>query len=409
MRHLVLILITGLLGAAEGLPLSVEDGQGPLFQPAVYRPLRIDIDASQDPDGMRLSAPAIEADSAAFFPDRIAGPGHYSYLASTGSDWTEHHLRLLPAGDGELGLILRATFLDAMHVVDWDDLRVSGARLSGTGDFEDLDEAGMPMGWEERGQGAVPAGVQAHAADVGHYLRTTWSVRYRTRLTGVTAGAPIELHWRSRFVSPEQRYHNRIGLSGLTGADVAQRVRFTCHAGRRIDPSSTMRYSRLDDQRPEWAGERVGRDALAVYLAEAQHQWLERMLVLEPLDDGDIRLVLQGARHVTGDRLVPMTVLYDRVVVEGATIDNGDFEELGPDGLPLGWERVGADVDFDLMEHADAASGAHAVRTWYQAGLATCLRDVRAGRQIRIHLLTRLPGPPPPQGPPRGPRIMPAR
>ena len=100
--------------------------------------------------------------------------------------------------------------------------------------------------------------------------------------------------------------------------------------------------------------------------------------------DGKVRLELMGRQHISDadSQWVPVWTSYDRIAAEGAALTNGDFEDVGKDGTPVGWQRS-LDKAFVLEDAKLAASGSRFVKAWHN-GRFTQEIAVKAGQPVTL-------------------------
>lgn len=126
--------------------------------------------------------------------------------------------------------------------------------------------------------------------------------------------------------------------------------------------------------------------------------WEEFALTIIPEADGeiDITLVGTGGSHIWPDgewnMENPNWTYFDRVSCEGATLSNGDFEEVA-DGVPVGWSVVTKpELEPSLIDDpAVAVSGRRCIKVGNWFGYRQTLRDVRKGEPITLTYLARTP------------------
>ncbi len=320
---------------------------------------------------------------------------HRVYILPTGEDWTEHTVTVVPDADGKLTLTCYAVAPGAMNIVHWDDVRVEGATLE-NGGYEKADEEGKPIGWKlggwttEAPKGRYITGAD-DAAEGDAYVMSSWTWHWSATLSDVKKDQPIILRWKSRFVPPETRYPARVGLNGLNPDNSEKHTAFKMASGMDTDNKAPERYvGRLLDgfDINTYGSLNQVNGALGVYLSEANEEWQERTIQLEPQSDGEIEITLHAARLRDKREGIykPAYVDYKVLGIKGATLANADMQMLDSDGMPKDWKRVGRDLEFKIVRHESDSVFA---RTWYQAGLRNTLKDVKKGQAVKIRLMIR--------------------
>ena len=120
--------------------------------------------------------------------------------------------------------------------------------------------------------------------------------------------------------------------------------------------------------------------------------WTPLWIEFVPAADGLVDIDLQGEhyRKLTGNDV--RLVWADNVSVEGegASIVNGDFEEAGPDGKPVGWKFTSAlQPDRYSRDGKVATSGESCVAVWYGSQARQAF-TVRRGKRYRVTAWFRL-------------------
>ncbi|MCE5239341.1 right-handed parallel beta-helix repeat-containing protein [bacterium] len=100
--------------------------------------------------------------------------------------------------------------------------------------------------------------------------------------------------------------------------------------------------------------------------------------------DGQVRLELMGRQHLSeaNGQFIPVWTSYDSLTASGATLANGDFEAIGPEGTPVGWQRA-LEKAYVVRDARLAASGSNFVKTWHN-GRFTQVIDVKAGQTVTL-------------------------
>ena len=113
-------------------------------------------------------------------------------------------------------------------------------------------------------------------------------------------------------------------------------------------------------------------------------RWHDFEYVFTPLKDGPVSLGLMGRVYPSAvdGRLIPVWVYFDDVVVEGATLANGGFEEVDSKGLPIGWQNALSKA-FLVKDARAACTGEHCVKVWHRGRFGQTLQ-VKAGQPVMI-------------------------
>jgi peptidoglycan/xylan/chitin deacetylase (PgdA/CDA1 family) len=112
--------------------------------------------------------------------------------------------------------------------------------------------------------------------------------------------------------------------------------------------------------------------------------WEQIWVEFVPEGDGFVDIDLQGEWFGQTSPQDVRLVWADDVTVEGATIANGGFEEVGPDGLPAGWRFTEPFPPERYSRDGRAArSGRSCVAVWY-GGQARQKFAVRRGQTYRV-------------------------
>ena len=117
--------------------------------------------------------------------------------------------------------------------------------------------------------------------------------------------------------------------------------------------------------------------------------WQEIELAFVPEESGVVTLYLKGRPYMSREeqKLLPVWQYFDDIVVQGAVLSNGGFEELEADGAPAGWRRAvhpAVTVAPHLIKGEDSAcTGGHCVKVWYRGGYSQEVR-VTKGKQVTV-------------------------
>ncbi len=389
---LFLMVVLTMTACAAEIPLrkdAEEKTADPVMGSAAGWTVRLDIDGYFPDEGVLVSTTSPDfwkQGSGAFItkPPYLNGKEqqdyHRVYIRPTGEDWTEQMVTVVPDADGKLTLTCYAVAPGAMNIVQWDDVRVEGAKLE-NGGFEEVAEDGTPVGWRLNGWSDAPKGRFVHdpdgAAEGERYVESTWTWHWNAIVTDVVKDRPIVLRWKCRFIPPETRYPVRVGINGLHGSDPEAHTSFKMAAGMATDNKAPERYiGRLLDGFgiKKYGDSKAVNGALGIYLGEVGDEWQERKIRIEPESSGDVELTFHAARirDVQKRVYVPVLVDYRDIKVEGATLPPLDT-----------WQRIGRDTEFEI--HRDGY-----VRTWYEAGLRTNLTGVKAGTPVAVTMQVRV-------------------
>ncbi len=118
-----------------------------------------------------------------------------------------------------------------------------------------------------------------------------------------------------------------------------------------------------------------------VYIRPTGEDWTEQMVTVVPDADGKLTLtcyaVAPGAMNL---------LQWDDVRVEGATLENGGFEEVAEDGTPKGWRIGGWNHEVPKAEHIHdpdgAAEGERYVQTSWTWHWNATITDVKKDKPI---------------------------
>jgi len=325
------------------------------------------------------------------------------YAHATPLVWQEFDLRIVPDADGQIDVTLIGTggshvWPDGKWNIDnpnwtyFDRVSCTGAKLD-NGDFEEVD-GGVPVGWSVVSKPEYdPALVDNPGVAVSgrRCIKVGNWFGYRQTLRNVRKGEPITLSYVARTPSIERDFNVRIGLSGIDNPEpIALRP-------LALPPNSLLLS--VNRWRGEWGPNpvhdipRTGREGAMAFEMRAGGDWTETEIVFLPTASGDVEMTLHGARIEDRHRglFVPRVVQYDDIRVEGAKLTNASFEEIGDDGLPVGWRRVGRERQSMILNNdsEQAAVGRHFVSVWYEAGLRATLTGVEKDRPVRLRLKTR--------------------
>jgi hypothetical protein len=117
-------------------------------------------------------------------------------------------------------------------------------------------------------------------------------------------------------------------------------------------------------------------------------RWTPFCFEFTPENDGELLLLLMGRgfRSNIDNSLVPIWTYTDNVQVDGAEVINGGFEEIGPNGMPIGWTASGAPLV--VRDGSVAAEGKCCVKTWHDGRMTQRLK-ASAGKPVTIRCLVR--------------------
>ena len=119
-------------------------------------------------------------------------------------------------------------------------------------------------------------------------------------------------------------------------------------------------------------------------------KWHELTFEFTPKADGKVRIELRGRPHkseVEANKFIPVWNYWDALRGEGATLANGDFEQLDPKtGQPTGWRKGGNAIL--VTDPKAAASGRVCVKTWFLGNYSQVL-NVTKGRKVTIRARVR--------------------
>ena len=100
--------------------------------------------------------------------------------------------------------------------------------------------------------------------------------------------------------------------------------------------------------------------------------------------DGPVSFALLGRvlPSAIDGRLIPVWVYFDDIVVEGAALVNGSFEQLDANGRPVGWQNA-LEKAFVVSDARAACTGTRCVKVWHRGRFGQTLQ-VKAGQQVTI-------------------------
>lgn len=132
-----------------------------------------------------------------------------------------------------------------------------------------------------------------------------------------------------------------------------------------------------------------GKYRLYSELPLSSNAWKQVGIKFTPLASGDITLVLQGKWQQADDKktLLILPTFYDLVEVQGATLKNGDFEELDEKGMPKYWAppvpKSNASDFRVVKDKSKVKSGAVSVFCWQEQRLTQNL-TVKSNTPVTI-------------------------
>jgi len=130
-------------------------------------------------------------------------------------------------------------------------------------------------------------------------------------------------------------------------------------------------------------------------------EWEEVWVEFVPEGDGEVDIDLQGEHYPKENADDIRLVWADSVTVEAAEIVNGDFEQAGADGLPVGWRFTGGfPAERYSRDGAIAHSGQSCVAVWYGAQARQAFA-VERGKTYRVRAWFRVLDPGLVEGPAR--------
>ena len=193
----------------------------------------------------------------------------------------------------------------------------------------------------------------------------------RTRL------AMLLVMWASVALSAGQARYGRIDVYSAKGD-------FNCREIRVSPGAQQMDVG--------WRGKGMARTG-ATAQARVRERWREIWIEVVPEADGKLQINFQGEHYRKGSPDDVRLVWVDDVRVTGATLANGDLEQLDANGVPKGWFFGGRPPKEAVSRDGSvAASGKACAAVWYGAQLRQVL-DVKAGRPVRVAARFRALGP----------------
>ena len=125
--------------------------------------------------------------------------------------------------------------------------------------------------------------------------------------------------------------------------------------------------------------------------------WNEVVITFTPAQDGAVELMLCGPwAQEKNAGLLRQEILWDDISAEGATIQNGGFEEQGAAQCPAGWLTPWAPYpgpDAWPLAGAAARTGKRLAATWHNRPLAQTLQ-LKAARKVVLRLHSKAATPP---------------
>jgi endoglucanase len=176
-------------------------------------------------------------------------------------------------------------------------------------------------------------------------------------------------------------------------AGVAAEARLFLTVPPQEPPLREVSCSRGTVSSPDWEGDPVKRVRMSdVRFPVNWWRWSDVMVRFVPSANGTVELSLNGPCSETRPGVLSRQEIYwDRLSAEGAVLKNGGFEEMGKDGVPLGWQSpwhaYPAAGEWPL-EHAVALEGSHCAASWQNRPLVQRF-EVRAGVPVVLHFSAR--------------------
>ncbi|MCF6174162.1 MAG: hypothetical protein L3J71_00185 [Victivallaceae bacterium] len=111
-------------------------------------------------------------------------------------------------------------------------------------------------------------------------------------------------------------------------------------------------------------------------------KWLTDAFVFIPEADGvvTINLMSNWSKNKGNKNMNAHWVFYDKIVVEGAELTNGDFEELDSKGNPAGWGCKAANV---VKAGKKPFSGKVMVKAWHNLRVRQNIKVIK-GQQVTV-------------------------
>ena len=122
--------------------------------------------------------------------------------------------------------------------------------------------------------------------------------------------------------------------------------------------------------------------------------WQDFKVAFTPLRDGVVSLHIRGRPHASAadNKLLPVWVYVDDIVVQGAALTNGGFEETDARGLPAGWDHFLPShsplLPFLVKGEESAHTGKHCVKVWYNGAFSHRL-SVKEGQKVTVSATVR--------------------
>jgi len=119
--------------------------------------------------------------------------------------------------------------------------------------------------------------------------------------------------------------------------------------------------------------------------AELDEKWRQFTFKFTPKVDGQVRLELRGRplrSTINHADFIPIWTYWDNLRVEGATLANGDFEDVDPkSGKLTGWQQ--SSQALRVTAPGIAASGKACVKTWFLGSINQVI-DVKQGVTVTV-------------------------
>ena len=170
----------------------------------------------------------------------------------------------------------------------------------------------------------------------------------------------------------------RIDEPEWTRADF--RVDISGDAQTRVDPQ--VLPGSLAGVLPSWAKDP---GSLLLYTGPITMEWQKLTFTFVPRTTGKVTLALRGDFKFEKKAWTA----FDNLAVTGARLDNGDFEEIGPDGMPTGWKGQKAIVDVGA-----AQSGTRSIRVCRPDEFLSQELAVEEGKPVTVSFYVKVGNPP---------------
>jgi len=315
--------------------------------------------------------------------------GHFVFYAHATSEvWRPYRLKLMPKADGLLRLVFSSAGGGGIggNYADYDFVQAWGHDFE-NGSFENLNEAGVPVGWGPHvleGTRDQPMVIEnpKEAVEGSRFIRVP-SWRGYEKTIEVQKGETLTLTYWARMANLEEHFAIRIGLNPLMNASPVELKT------KKGDLPEGGRLWSLNRWRAEWgpnpwsfhsASRSAGAQSLFL---PATGDWQEYAVTITPVTEDEVielELTLHAIRSIDRDQnhYRKVWVEYKNLSVEGGELESSDFD--------AGWKAVGRDPNGAKISVQD---GETRLRTWYQAGKRGLVTNIKSGEPFTLRFEAR--------------------